>query len=96
MTGEKYFIRVSMKVQSSFSEIARFSIGANEINAIDLFHELEGEFVDVARYPLRIDLIMENATRCTPVASLGCTLKQFLNSSKTIIKESFRTMNLSA
>ncbi|WP_147313971.1 hypothetical protein [Deminuibacter soli] len=95
MTEEKYFIRVSMKVQSAFIEIARFSLGANEIYVIDLFHELEGDFVDVAHYPLRIELIKEHAMRYTMIACLGCSLTEFLNNSKKIIKETFRIMNLS-
>lgn len=90
-----YQIACSIRALSGYVEVARFKVADNKEEAISLFNQLQGSSVAQKAIPnIRLHLIDTGQPIDTVLATLYCTLCEAGDNCETIIKETFRAINI--
>jgi hypothetical protein len=93
---KRYFIIVKMRVAEGYMETGNFFIGEDKELSSELFKQLAGNcnHVDAAMIQLCLVEFSEEGMQ-TVMNTFGCTLDEVTESTKIIMKETFKLLNLS-
>jgi len=94
MEPTTYQLAVNTRALEKYVETARFFIGNTEEAAMDMFGRMEGTPATTKPAMLRLDLIKVGEDSSTVIATIDCTLDEIVNNTNTIIKETFKVLNL--
>ncbi len=94
MEPTTYQLAINTRTLESYFETARFYIGNIEEVAMDIYGRMEGTPATKKLAMLRLDLIKVEGDSSIVIATLDCTLDEIVNNTKTIIKETFKALNL--
>lgn len=96
MTSASYEIIMNMRVPEGYIETGRFFIGTDKETACEMFARLQGMPALTGTAMLRMDLVAQEEGIATVIQTLSCTLCEVSENMKTIMKETFKMLNLNS